>query len=328
MTKLWRGLCKNWQVFIGLAWFFGTGSLPFWVPSVSPTLKVSPESLRGLGLYLLGTGTAPLGLYLTYSRTASLRSQTDNEKDKNVTDAFAKSAELLDSKTPAGRQGGIYALGKIAKDNSEQHSTIMKIMTSYIRGETYRKFHERCEEECLKDEQLIDKLAKEPMPSDIEAAIEVIRERQIDNDESLKSDEAAIEVIRERQTNNDESLKSDEKKSFKPKFDLSNSYVFNADFSATNLSNTNFSDSIMFGCCFDRTDLSESSFVSSNLQGSSFVDSKFKKCEFKETNFQECDLSDSEFENCDLTDVKNLTQEQIDSVKIDEYTKSHLPKLL
>ncbi len=295
MTKLWRGLCKNWQVLIGLAWFFGTGSLPFWVPSVLPTLKVSPESLRGLGLYLLGTGTAPLGLYLTYSRTASLRSQTDNEKDKNVTDAFAKSAELLDSKSRAGRQGGIYALEKIAKDNPERHSTIMKIMISYIRGETYQRFHER-----LNEEDLIDKLAKEPMPSDIEAA---------------------IEVVRERQTNNDESLKSDEKKSFKPKFDLSNSYVFNADFSATNLSNTNFSDSIMFGCRFDRTDLSESSFVSSNLQGSSFVGSKFKKCEFKKTNFQECDLSGSEFENCDLTDVKNLTQEQIDSVKVDRATK-------
>ncbi len=299
--KLWRGLCKNrlpdWQVLIGLAWFFGTGSLPFWVPSVLPTLKVSPESLRGLGLYLLGTGTAPLGLYLTYSRTTSLRSQTDNEKDKNLTDAFAKSAELLDSKSPAGRQGGIYALGKIAKDNSEQRSTIIKIMTSYIRGETYRKFHERREKESLTDEELIDKLAREPMPSDIEAAIEVIRERQTDNDESLQSGE---------------------KKSFKPKFDLSNSYIFNADFSTTDLSNTNFSDSKIFGCCFDGTNLSESSFVSSNLRGSSFIGSKFKKCEFKETNFQECDLSDCEFENCDLTDVENLTQEQINTIKVDE----------
>lgn len=314
MTQLWRGLCKNWQILIGLAWFFGTGSLPFWVPSVLPTLKVSPESLRGLGLYLLGTGTAPLGLYLTYSRTASLRSQTDNEKDKNVTDAFAKSVELLDSKSRAGRQGGIYALGKIAKDNSERHSTIMKIMTSYIRGETYQKFHERREherreKENLTDEELIDKLASEPMPSDIEAAIEVIRERQI---------------------NNDEPLKDNEEESFKSKFDLSNSYVFNVDFSVTNLSNANFSDSIMLGCRFDRTDLSKSSFVSSNLQESSFVDSTLKKCEFIETNFrgcdfEGCDLSGSEFEKCDLTDVRSLTQKQINGAKtVDENT--NLPK--
>ncbi|MDE0647618.1 MAG: hypothetical protein OXI08_06175 [Cyanobacteria bacterium MAG IRC4_bin_6] len=182
-----------------------------------PNLKIKPESLRGFGLYLLGIGTAPLGLYLTYSRTASLRSQTDNEKDKNVTDAFAKSVELLDSKGSAARQGGIYALEKIAEDNPERHSTIIRIMTSYIRGETYRKFHERLEEEGLTKnltkedkENLISKLVneEEPMSSDIEAAIEVIRERKVHNDKPLRNKENQVKF----------------------NFDLSNSYIRNADF--------------------------------------------------------------------------------------------------
>ena len=304
MRQLWRNFCKNWQVLIGLIWFFGTGSLPFWAPSVLLSLKIPPESLRGFGLYLLGTGTAPLGLYLTYNRTASLRSQTDNEKDKNVTDAFARSVELLDGKSRATKQGGIYALEKIAKDNSERHSTIMKIMTSYVRGETYHKFHERLEREALTDGKLIDKLANEPMPSDIEAAIAVIRERQISNDESLK----------------------DSEESFKSKFDLSNAYLFNSEFGDTELLKTNFSDSKMVKCRFDGTDLSGSYFATSDLQGSSFVNSILKNCEFIGTNFQECDfercdLSGSTFEKCDLRNIKNLTQEQINKAKIDEATK-------
>ena len=177
-------------------------------------------------------------------------------------------------------------------------------MASYIRGETYRKFYERREKETLTNEKLIDKLAKEPMSSDIEAAIAVIRERQIGNDESLK----------------------DSEESFKSKFDLSNAYLFNSEFGDTQLLKTNFSDSKMVKCRFDGTDLSGSYFATSDLQGSSFINSILKNCEFIGTNFQECDfercdLSSSTFEKCGLRNVKNLTQEQINKAKIDEATK-------
>ena len=250
-----------------------------------------------------------MGLYLTYSRTASLRSQTDNEKDKNVTDAFARSVELLDSKGGAARQGGIYALEKIAEDNPERRSTIIKIMTSYIRGETYQKFHERLKEENLTDEKLIEKLVEEPMPSDIEAAIEVFKRQQISSNELLK-DSNILDF----------------------EFDLSNAYIFNVDLGNTKFNRINFSDSKMIQCSFDETKLSKSLFAASDLRGSSFVDSTLKDCEFKGTNFQECNfqgcnLSGSTFENCDLTNVKNLTKEQIDSTKLfDEYTRLTLPK--
>ena len=276
--------------------------LTSWPWLASAILDADPDSLKSLGFYLLGAGIAPLGLCLTYNRTQSLRMQTD-------TDIFTKSVELLGDPNPAVRQGGIYSLGGIARDNRKLHPTIMKIMTSYIRKKTHEKFNEHAgqEESSQKNkrEELIRKLSKEsPMPSDVEAAIEVIRERKINNDQPLKGSK---------------------------KFDLSNSYVFNADFSFTNFFKTNFSDSIILGCCFDKTNLSDSSFVSSNLQKSSFVNSTLKNCEFIGTNFQECDfeecdfeecdLSGSTFEKCDLRNVKNLTQEQINKAKIDEATK-------
>ncbi len=257
------------------------------------------ESLKSLGFYLLGAGIAPLGLYLTYKRTQSLRMQTD-------TDTFTKSIELLGNHNPAVRQGGIYSLGRIARDNSKLHTTIMRIMASYIREKTCKEFNEKLEQERSQNnrDELIQELSEKPMPSDIEAAIEVIRERQISNDESLKGNE----------------------ESFKLKFDLSNAYIFNAEFGDASFSKINFSDSKMIKCRFDRTNLSGSYFAKSDLQGSSFVNSILKDCEFIKTNFQKCDfegcnLSGSKFKNCDLTDVKNLTQEQIDSIKVDRATK-------
>lgn len=280
---------------LGILIRFPLTSLP-WLSSA--ILDTDPDFLKSLGFYLLGAGIAPLGLYLTYNRTQSLKMQTD-------TNIFTKSIELLGDPNSVVRQGGIYSLGGIARDNTKLHPTIMKIMASYIRGETYRKFYERREKELLTDEESIDKLAKEPMPSDIEAAIAVIRERQIGNDESLK----------------------DSEESFKSKFDLSNAYLFNSEFGDTELLKTNFSDSKMVKCRFDGTDLSGSYFATSDLQGSSFVNSILKNREFIGTNFKECDfercdLSGSTFEKCDLTNVNNLTQEQINKAnKVDEATK-------
>ena len=316
--RLYKGLCrrykglrrrckdlsKDWRVLGGLAWLIFLVVIAPWPWLSTWITSADSGSLQKWGLYLLGAGIGPIGLYLTYNRTQSLRMQTD-------TGAFTKSVELLASNSAPTRQGGIYVLEKIAKDNPERRSTIMKIMTSYIRGETYRIFHKQLrketnltEEELV--EKLVEKLAKEPMPSDIEAAIEVIRERQTDNDESLK--------------NNEKRSKSNFR------FDLSNAYIFNANLGGnsdkfSNFLKTNFSNSKMVQCRFDRSDLSGSSFVSSDLRRSSFIDSTLENCEFKETNFAECDLQGCKLQGCDLTDAKNLTQKQIDSANIDEATK-------
>ena len=346
MRGLWNCLCRNGELAVGVVWLIVLVVFPItswpWLPTRIG--NYDSESLQKWGLYLLGAGIAPLGLYLTYNRTRSLRMQTD-------TDAFIKSVELLANTSASARQGGIYVLEKIAKDNPERHSTIMRIMTSYIRGETYRIFHRQLRKETnLIEEELVEKLANKPMPSDIEAAIEVIRERQTYNDESLKINEKPP------------------KSNFR--FDLSNAYIFNANLGGnndkrSNFLKTDFSDSKMVECRFDRSDLSGSYFFSSDLRRSSFVESNLKNCEFKrktnlrdcdfkasnlsgsefedcdltrssfirstlkncefkETNFKECDLQGCKLQGCDLTDAKNLTQAQIDSANIDEATK--LPK--
>ena len=53
---------------------FPLTSWPFLANAIS---DADPDSLKSWGFYLLGAGIAPLGLYLTYNRTQSLRMQTD-----------------------------------------------------------------------------------------------------------------------------------------------------------------------------------------------------------------------------------------------------------
>lgn len=242
----------SWLVFIFL---IAIGK----IPSISEFLAINdkPELLRGIGLFLLGAGIAPLGLYLAYNRTDSLKLQAGTEKEKAVTEAFAKSVELLGNKREAARQGGIYALGRLATEHPSLHPMIMDIVASYIRQESRNRFFkEKSEREkkkgsLIEKDELIDDLRSEPMPMDIEAAIAVIRERKIEHDKKLREGEDFL--------------------------DLSNAYIFNANFSNTRLSRVNFSDSVMVDCFFDETDLSESNFIESNFGGSSFIASNLKE---------------------------------------------------
>ena len=209
-------------------------------------IKDNPELLRGIGFFILGIGIAPLGLLLAYRRTESLQIQAKTEKEKAVTEAFAKSVELLGNARSSARQGGIYALGRLARDNKGLHPMIMDIAASYIKEQSLDRFlSEKEKRKMQEDKPLIDALSSEPMPMDIEAAITVIRERNTEHDKTPQGKQYLM--------------------------DLSNAYIFNADFSNTDLSNSNFSDSVMINCIFDKTDLSGSNFVASNLTGSSMT---------------------------------------------------------
>ena len=242
-------LKKYWKILFGGIWLLVIVPAAIWI-ILSPCENGKPELLRGIGLFLLGVGVAPLGLLLAYNRTESVMLQTDTEKEKAVTEAFAKSVELLGNEREAARQGGIYALGRLAGDNPPLHPMVMDIVASYIRLESRSwYFKEKKERETqgekFKDKQLFDELRLEPMPMDIEAAIAVIRERKIENDSKPKEGEYLL--------------------------DLSNAYIFNANFSNTNLTRVNFSDSVMIHCIFDKTDLSDSNFKASNLEEASMT---------------------------------------------------------
>lgn len=220
---------------------------------MTPTVNGSPELLRGIGFFLLGAGVAPLGLFLAYNRTESLKLQTETEKEKAVTEAFAKSVELLGNQREATRQGGVYALGRLADDNPGLHPMIMDIVASYIRQESSRWFiqeereREKREGKPVGKDELVNELHRRGMPMDIEAAIAVIRKRKVKNDK--------------------------EPTGVEPLLDLSNACIINANFSNASLTKVNFSDSVMAHCLFNKTNLSKSNFVGANLSGSSVIES-------------------------------------------------------
>ncbi len=267
-----RILKKYWKILAGVLWLLFVVSIPFWLYGFS-VIKTNPELLRGIGLFVLGIGVAPLGLCLAYDRTESLRTQTKTEEEKNVTDAFAKSVELLGNEKIASRQGGIYALGRIAGDNPKLHPMIMDIVASYIRQESRDSF--KLELQGGKNEdKLIEEFSSKPVSMDIEAAVAVIRQRNMENDK-LPGE-------------------------FGYFLDLSNAYIFNADFSDTKLTRVNFSDSVMMNCNFDNTDLLKSNFKASNLKGSYFRDCDLREADLRRADLWEADLWGADLQGANL----------------------------
>ncbi len=250
---------ENWKArreFVGLLWLVFVIFILWQLLGGLPNISKTPELLRGIGFFILGFGIAPLGLWLANSRTATSQIQALTEKDKVVTEAFAKYVELLGNEREAARQGGIYALGRLAGEDKKLHPIIMDIVASYIRQESRDQFFsekkesEKRENKPIKDEAIIDTLSSKPTSMDIEAAIAVIRER------NTKYDKKPRENPRRTPRGNQYIM------------DLSNAYVFNADFSNTMLSKVNFSDSVMMNCIFEGTDISGSNFIASDLTDS------------------------------------------------------------
>ena len=265
-------------------------------------LGAEAEWIRAAGFFLAGVGVAPLGLWLAHQRTMSLSGQTENEAARRVTDAFTKAVELLGHESIAVRQGGIYALGRLASEAEGEHPKIMDIVAAYIRDMSVQHIEREIAkhlppEKAASDEaeesmqmvemhhrreNIIRWLASNlPMPIDLDAAIAVIRERRVEFDREPTSERGHI-------------------------FDLSNAFLFNADFSRTSLARVNLSDCRFYGCLFVGTTLAGSNIAKSDFKGSDMEDAKFDNADIR---------------GVDLSEARNLTQAQVDSADDDRGTQ-------
>ena len=259
----------------GIHWAIGEGAE--WLKNLS---GAGAAWLRGIGFILVGGAIAPVGIFLANQRTK-------NESARRITDAFTKAVELLGDDSTAVRQGGIYALGRIAYDHPDEHPKIMDIVAAYIRDKSKQYIDKERKERNETREAAIERIAKkDPMPIDLEAAVAVIRERLVKFDRPRTGKRRYI-------------------------FDLSNSFLFNADFSRTSLKGVNLSDCLLHDCVFEGTPLTGSNLASSNL-----AKSNFKEVDVKEAEFNAANIS-----GVDLREVRNLTQKQVDSANGDEHTK-------
>ncbi len=191
--------------------------------------------------FILGLPLVALGLYLSYKRTLALDKEGVTSTKRLTTDIFARSIKLLGDEKARVRQGAIYALGKLAREeSSEQREVIMHTLCAYIRDKKLTNNEKGSTSDTEGSTSDID----------IEAAVrEIVKlSREIDLSKEYEEEENV--------------------KSLYNKYDLSNIRLKRADFGGADLSGFNLSDS-----CFEDECIFESvEFFGSNLVATDFTD--------------------------------------------------------
>ncbi|MEH2005200.1 pentapeptide repeat-containing protein [Nostoc sp.] len=90
-------------------------------------------------------------------------------QDKQIREGFAKAIELLGNEKIETRLGAIYILERIAKDSTQDHWTIMEVLTAFVRENAPLKKEEEQESPKIR--------------TDIQAALTVIGRRNTENEQ-------------------------------------------------------------------------------------------------------------------------------------------------
>ncbi len=69
--------------------------------------------------------------------------QTNADRQRRITESFAKGVEQLSSDKLEVRLGGVYSLERISKESSDDYWTVMENLTAFVRERTQRTERER-----------------------------------------------------------------------------------------------------------------------------------------------------------------------------------------
>jgi Pentapeptide repeats (8 copies) len=216
-----------------------------------------------------------LGFFFTaYVSWKSLESA----EDKLITERFSKAVELLsESDKLEARIGGIYLLERIAKDYPEDHSTVMEVLSAYVREKSPRR-SDGAEEEGKKPAKVT---------ADIQSALTVISRRDVANDgkEKLNLSEAELFGANLRRTNLSHA-------------NLIHANLVDADLSEANLYGANLSGAIL---------------VCANLSGAKPVCANLSHASLIHVNLSDAKLGGANLSSADLSGMTNFSPVQIQS---------------
>ena len=207
---------------------------------------------------LLGGAFLLAGLFFT-AKTLQVSQQTlQASQEGQITDRFAKAVAQLGEDKLIVRLGGIYSLGRIAKDSTEKDSqTVMNVLTAFVRERAPLNKKREVDPSVFakpRDSEEWERLARHgPPPPDIQAILSVIKKR-------IPGQISYLDL-------------SDT--------DLQEAVLYDADFlrdnfRGANLRAVNFFGSVLRGVYFEGANLAGANLHMSSLYGSNFEGANLK----------------------------------------------------
>ncbi|MDJ0676092.1 MAG: pentapeptide repeat-containing protein [Calothrix sp. MO_167.B42] len=298
--------CLKWLMLTAVVFNF---SSTVYLLSFSHTEKLSTkENIQQKNQLTSTTATLFLGLaviiHAYYAvKSAKFTSKGNKAARKNMHIAM-KNARLTQEKLIAERlhhaitqlgadnivtrTGAIYILERVAQDSQQEYSTVMEIITAFIRERAAINSHKYIKQEFAK------------LPIDIQAALKVIGRRNVELDspqEKLDLRDIDIRKADLRQANFQKiDLRSsnlagaDMTGSVLVEADMENSILSGINLEQANLQSANFHKANLCAANLNRALVKEANLQQANLAGASLCGANFTGANFYKANLQQANL--------------------------------------
>lgn len=302
---------------------------------------------------LVGGAAAGIGLILAARRTKAANDQAEAALKQNetafqslVTERFTRAIEQLGHEKRAVRLGAIYALERIALDSPRDRDTIVETLAAYIR-ELAPWLPPDEKGKPLDDAALEAEKARTGVrpPIDIAAALMVICRLLPPCDPLRAKTDLRFTDLRgldapginlSQMTLSDTNLRGANLnvasliRANMFRTDLRETWLSRAELSKANLSNVNLSKAYLIGAQLNGVELGGALLCGAHLHNADISKATLHLANLSGANLSGANLTQAKvgvtlFSGADLNEVKNLTQEQINSIR---YLRDDPPKNL
>jgi uncharacterized protein YjbI with pentapeptide repeats len=252
-------------------------------------------------------------------------------QDKQITERFTKAVEQLASSEIAIRLGGIYSLERIAKNSEDDHWTIMKVLTAFVR--------ENASVKTPSDDKrsLIRSLSALPKPRiDIQAALTVIGQRHWVDPKNLQwldlnNTDLRRAYLRKANLKGADFNEANLQGADLIRANLQRAEFLRADLQLANLLAAELQEAILIQASLQQTTLNDANLQranaqSANLQRASLARANLQWAFLREANLQEAFLQTANLRGIDLKEAKlqranldgaDLTEAKLDRAKLE-----------
>lgn len=319
------------------------GAFNFWgYWGVDGSVKATRSEVgRNFGLLAVAIGALLVGGW----RASTANRQARIAEQGQVTDRFAKAVDMLgDDNSVTVRTGGIYALGRVARDSIEfDHIAVMQVLCQFVRNSPYAESQQKIAAEYddnvrqYKEFGPEDDWADSPTPPasqecpDILAALEVISQRSAPQKDWEKNQDYVPSLRRARlgwlnlagaDCSNIEMINSDLRGAHLSGANFSGAqligaqlgwaYLTEANLSEADLSTANLMGADLRWANLSRANLSPANLNGANLGAANLNGVNLSGAILSAVNFNRANLSGTNLSGTYLSEAKNLTQAQID----------------